>query len=83
MSGETYTIQTINVPLNVGSFVELYEDVDMDEEKGMSAGILFEGTVAQYVPETGLLRFEENDVGRAEFLRLLDACEGYQVIRNP
>ena len=52
----------------------------MDEEKGFVAGTLFEGTVDQYNPETGLLRFKENDVGRAEFESLVDEGDGIQVI---
>jgi len=70
------------MPLPAGSWVELYENVDMDNQKGATANVIFEGTVAQYVPETALLRFEENDVGRAEFLNLLEQADGYEVFMD-
>ena len=75
-------LQRIEFPFPVGSWVELYEDVSLGPEKGVTASVIFEGTVAQHVPETGLLRFEENEVGRAEFLRLLEKADGYEVLAN-
>ena len=70
----------IAVRITVGDYITIFEDVDMDEEKGFVAGTLFEGTVDQYNSETGLLRFKENDVGRAEFESLVDEGDGIQVI---
>lgn len=72
--------QRISVPITVGDRITLFEDVDMDEEGGFIASDLFEGTVERYNPSTGLLEFEENDVGRAEFLSLLDEAEGLQIV---
>ena len=74
--------QTIEAPLKPGAWVELYEDVDMDSDNGATASLIFEGTVDQYFPETGLLSFEENDVGRAEFQQMLEEADGYEVFNN-
>lgn len=74
--------QQISVPLLVGSRVVLHEDVDMDSEGGYAAGIMFEDVVAQYVPDTGLLRFEDSDVGKAEFEELLEEAEGIEILKG-
>jgi len=71
--------QEISVPLTVGDRVSLFDEVDA-EEGGFAAGTMFEDTVEQYVPDTGLLRFEDSDIGRAEFKQLLDEAEGLQII---
>jgi len=42
--------------------------------------ILFEGYVNRYVPDTGLLEFEDSNIGRADFLDLLQECDGIEVI---
>lgn len=76
--GSTLT-QEISVPLEVGDRVTLFDEVDEDEG-GFAAGTMFEDTVEQYVPQTGLLRFEDSDIGRAEFKELLDKAEGIQII---
>lgn len=65
------TEQTLPIPVKVGDRVTLFEHAD----------VLFEDEIAQFVPDTGLLRFEDSDVGRAEFLELLDEADGYQVVR--
>lgn len=83
VTGHSYSVQTIGVPLQVGSRVTLLEDVDVDDEGGSAASIMFEDHVDQYVPETGLLVFEESDIGRAEFHDLLDGADGVEIIRNP
>lgn len=85
LSGEDYTMvseQSINVPLTVGSRVVLTENVDIDSQEGVAASILFEGYVEQYVPETNLLSFEENDTGYAEFQQLLEQADGVEIITN-
>jgi hypothetical protein len=76
------TEQMLEMPLPVGSYVELYEDVRLDADKGSSAGVIFTGTVEQYVPDTGLLVFEDSSVGRAEFRELLEEADGYKVLAN-
>lgn len=78
MTGEL--TQEISVPLHVGDRVTLYEDVDMGDDGGFIGTPLFEGTVTQYNPNTGLLRFEENNVGRAAFLDKLDGAEGIEIV---
>jgi len=76
--------QDIQVPLPVGSRVVLYEDAEIERVNGNDVGgvtsILFEGYVNRYVPDTGLLEFEDSDVGRADFLDLLQECDGIEVI---
>lgn len=74
--------QQISVPLQVGSRVVLYEDVDIDSDGGLAAGILFEDHVEQYVPSTALLRFEESDIGRAEFIDLVNKAEGIEILKE-
>lgn len=77
------TPQKIQVPLKVGSRVTLMEDVDIeDEAEGSTASITFEDYVAQYVPQTGLLRFENSDVGQAEFIELLEDADGVEILRE-
>lgn len=72
--------QRISVPINAGDRITLLEDVDMDPCGSYSARDLFEGTVERYNPETGLLEFEESDVGLAEFMELMDEAEGIQIV---
>lgn len=74
--------QSITVPLPVGSRVELYEDVDIDAEEGVATSIIFSDYVEQYSPGTGLLSFENSDVGRAEFINAMKEADGIEVIRD-
>lgn len=67
--------------ISPGSRVTLLKDVDIDSKEGSSGTILFEGYVDRYVPQTGLLEFEESDVGRTEFQRLLDEADAIEVIQ--
>lgn len=72
--------QEISVPFGVGDRVTLYSAVDMDKDGGFAGDVLFEDTVEQYNPQTGLLQFEDSDIGRAEFKELLDEAEGIQIV---
>lgn len=74
--------QTIEVGISPGSRVTLLKDVDIDSKEGSSGSILFEGYVDRYVPQTGLLEFEESDVGRTEFQQLLDEADAIEVIQS-
>lgn len=78
--------QTIPVNPRVGSWVTIFDDVDVDEDEqglaGFAGGAVFEDKVEQYVPETRKLRFEESDVGYAEFEKLLREHDSVQVIRE-
>ena len=65
--------QSIEVPLQVGSKVTLLTE-------GSSEGVLFEDYVEQYVPDTGLLRFENSEIGKTEFEQLLDKSDGVEVL---
>ena len=80
---ESEKTQTIGVPLTVGSRVTLLEDVDInDDTKGSAALVSFEDYVAQYVPQTGKLRFEDSDIGNAEFLSMMKAADGVEVLKE-
>jgi hypothetical protein len=72
----------IQIPLRVGSRVTLYEDVDIDSGEGLAASVSFEDYVAQYVPETGLLEFENSDVGRAEFIQMTEDADGVEIVKD-
>jgi hypothetical protein len=75
--------QKISVPLRVGDRVTLSKDVDIEDgAMGYTAIPFFEDYVAQYVPATGLLRFEDSDIGRAEFLELLEEAEGIEILTS-
>ncbi len=78
--------QTIPVQLRVGSWVTVFESVDVDEDDeglaGFSGSPAFEDKVEQYAPQTGLLRFEDSDIGRAEFESLLEEHDSVQVVRE-
>lgn len=77
------TSQTISVPLKPGSRVTLLEDVEIeDEAEGSSGVIIFEDYVEQYVPEKGLLSFENSDVGRAELRRMVEEADGVEVLQE-
>lgn len=74
------SLQSITVPLRTGDRVTLYEEVDMDTNGAFTGTILFEDVVAQYIPQTGLLEFEDSDIGRAEFNERIEQSEGIQII---
>lgn len=75
------SIQSITVPLRVGDRVSLFDEVDKEEgAEGFTASPMFEDTVEQYVPQTGLLRFEDSDIGRAEFHKKVEQAEGIQIV---
>lgn len=84
VSGNPYEIseQSIAVPLSVGSRIVLYEDVDIDADEGVATSITFSDYVEQYCPETGLLSFEDSDVGHAAFHEMLEESDGVEVIQE-
>lgn len=71
--------QRISVQLKPGDRVTLYKSVDKDSG-GFAGRILFEDTVERHNPKTGLLSFEDGDVGRAEFFDRLDQSVAIQII---
>ncbi len=72
---------TIDVPLKVGSRVVLTEDIDVDEEGGHTASIIYESTVEQHVPETNLLKMSDG-TELAEFRELLEEADGVEIIQQ-
>ena len=76
------TEQTIEVPLYVNSQVTLLTNVEMDDTKGFETMVTFSDTVTQYVPETGLLRFENSDIGRAAFTSMVEEADGIEIVRK-
>jgi hypothetical protein len=75
--------QTIGVPLKVGSRVTLLTNIDIENNaEGSTAHVSFEDYVAQYVPQTGKLRFENSDIGRAEFIELLHEADGVETLKE-
>lgn len=80
MTDNTHSEQTIDVPLLVESRVQLVEEATVEKEDGEIVGgttdIMFEDYVEQYVPETGKIAFRDSDIGREEFLDMLDEAAG-------
>ncbi len=70
------TEQTIEVPLYVNSQVTLLTNVESETM------VTFSDTVTQYVPETGLLRFENSDIGRAAFTSMVEEADGIEIVRK-
>lgn len=78
---DTYSEQSMTVPLPVGARVTLLKDVDIEDEgTGYSAQPFFEDYVEQYVEETGLLQFRESGIGYGEFQELLDEANGIEIL---
>jgi hypothetical protein len=63
------------LPIEVGYKVELLENARVEEEGGVTGDVVFEDRVEQYVPKTGLLRFEESEIGLAEFINLREETD--------
>lgn len=74
--------QEISLPLRAGARVELYEDVDIDSQEGAMHGVTFSDYVEQHCAETNLLRFEESEIGMAEFQRLAQEADGVEIIND-
>lgn len=75
--------QKIDVPLKVGSRVTLMENVSIEDgEEGSTASITFEDYVEQYVPQTGLLSFENSDIGRGEFIEMAEDADGVEILKE-
>lgn len=74
--------QEIRLPLKAGSYVVLLRDTEVSAE-GVKATQFFQDQVDQYVPETGLLRFEGSDITLSEFRELVEHADGYEVYLDP
>jgi len=72
--------QEISIPVSVGDHVTIFEHVDTDEDGGFAGKILFEDTIEQYSPTTGLLVFKDSNIGQAKFNELLEQSEGVQIV---
>jgi len=62
--------QTIDVPLEVGSTIRLF----------IEAEVVYEETVEQHVPETGLIRMSDG-TGRADLLDLIDGATEVEIVK--
>jgi len=62
--------QTIDVPLEVGSTIRLF----------IEAEVVYEETVEQHVPETGLIRMSDG-TGRADLLDLIDDAKEVEIVK--
>lgn len=86
MTDDAYSEQEIRVPLLVGSRVHLSTDVSVDKEDGDviggTADTIFEDYVETYCSDTGLLEFEDSDVGLQEFRDLLDEADSITVVNE-
>lgn len=83
MEEKSYTQQTIDVPLEVGGHVVLFDVAEVNDDGTYSTSIFFQDTVSKYVPESGLLEFEDSDIGLARFESMLEGAHGVKIARNP
>lgn len=67
--------------IEVGDRIRLY-DVKEDARGNIFRDKTFEGTVSRNVPDTGLLRFDGEDAGKAEFLQSVDESDGFEIING-
>jgi len=77
------TDKSIAVDLNVGDYVILYSDIDFESgAKGYTGGVLFEGRVSKFVPQTGKLSFTDasENIGRATFIEYTRESEGITIL---
>jgi hypothetical protein len=69
--------QSITIPFQVGDTVTLsYETTNNPDNKD---SVLFQGTIEQHIPQTGLLKFEDSDIGRAEFNTFVEQADKIRI----
>lgn len=74
---QTLRKQSITIPFQVGDKVTLsYETKNNPDNKD---SVFFQGTIEQHIPQTGLLKFEDSDIGRAEFNMLVEQADKIQI----
>lgn len=77
MSGYSVTEpadQTIEVPLTVGQTVTIYRSATADAYTP-----IFTDTVDRFNPKTGLIEFEDGDIGRATFMEMVKHADGIHI----
>lgn len=70
--------QTLSVPIRVGDRITLYQETELDSST-YTVEPFFEDTVTQFVPDTGLVRFEDALIGRAELKKKMRAADGVEI----
>jgi len=64
-----------------GDRIEIYEDIDVDEEYGMTASVTAEGIVQPRGSET-FLEGDDVSLDTTAFYSMVGQADGYQVIRG-
>jgi hypothetical protein len=70
--------QTLPVPIRVGDRITLYQHTESDTGS-YTVDPFFDDTVTQFVPDTGLLRFEDASIGRARLKEKMLAADGVEI----
>ena len=73
---------SISVDVRYGDFIEVYEDIDMDQEMGMSASITLDGVVEEPDDSDMFVQVDGVAFSREGFNILLQDADGYQVTRG-
>jgi hypothetical protein len=74
----TVSEQSISVPIRVGDRITLYQQTAFDNGS-YTVEPFFDDVVTQFVPDTGLLRFEESSIGRAAFEKRMRKADGVEI----
>jgi hypothetical protein len=72
---------SVSLDVNAGDFIEVYEDIDMDQEMGMSASITLDGVVEEPDDSDMFAQVDGVAFSREGFNILLQDADGYQVTR--
>lgn len=64
-----------------GDRIEIYDDIDVDSEYGMSASLIIEGIVQPRSSDT-FLNGEDVSLEKTEFYSTVSKADGYQIIRG-
>jgi len=81
MTGSQQTAYSVSLDVNAGDFIEVYEDIDMDQEMGMSASITLDGFVEEPDDSDMFAQVDGVVFSREGFNTLLQDADGYQVTR--
>ena len=81
MTDPQQTAYSISLDVSYGDFIEVYEDIDMDQEMGMSASITLDGVVEEPDDSDMFAQVDGVAFSREGFNILLQDADGYQVTR--